>query len=230
MVASTGAVAVSGRDLILGRVRSALTDVGADGPDHWSREHDADPAVAYATQSATRPETLYELFAERSGSYHATVTRCAGGPSAICAAVARACDRQRVRSLVIPADLDAAWVPEGIEARLDEPPLAVSDLDGCDAVLSGCALAIALTGTIVLDAGPSQGRRALTLIPDVHICVVVARQIVHGVPEAFAILQRSAANGRPLTLISGPSATSDIELERVEGVHGPRRLEIVLAG
>jgi L-lactate dehydrogenase complex protein LldG len=229
VVARAGAVVVSDRDLVLGRIRSALADVGADGPDHWSREHDDDPAVAYDTSSRAR-ETLRELFAERSGSYHATVTRCDAEPDAIRQAVAHACDRQGVTSVVVPADLDAAWLPAGIEVRKDEPSLAVSELDVCDAVLSGCALAIALTGTIVLDAGPGQGRRALTLIPDVQICVVTAQQIVYGVPEAFALLRLSAADGRPLTLISGPSATSDIELERVEGVHGPRRLEIVLAG
>jgi L-lactate dehydrogenase complex protein LldG len=93
-------------------------------------------------------------------------------------------------------------------------------------VLTGCALAIAETGTIVLDGGARSGRRALTLVPDLHLCVVEAGTIVPSVPDAVAALAQAVAEARPLTLVSGPSATSDIELDRVEGVHGPRRLEV----
>jgi L-lactate dehydrogenase complex protein LldG len=117
-----------------------------------------------------------------------------------------------------------------VRARADEPALSAAALDGAHGVLTTCAAAIATTGTIVLDAGPGQGRRALTLVPDLHICVVAAEQIVGGVPEAVAAMRAGVDAGRPITLISGPSATSDIELKRVEGVHGPRRLEVVLAG
>ena len=95
-------------------------------------------------------------------------------------------------------------------------------------MVTGCAVAIAETGTIALDGGELSGRRAATLVPDLHVCVVRAEQVVPGVPEAVAALGQAAAGGRPITLVSGPSATSDIELERVEGVHGPRRLEVVL--
>ena len=104
--------------------------------------------------------------------------------------------------------------------------MGVDVLDGVDTVLTGCALAIAETGTVVLDGGPRCGRRALTLVPDHHVCVVDAGQVVAGVPDAIAALAPRA----PLTFVSGPSATSDIELERVEGVHGPRRLEVVVVG
>ena len=116
----------------------------------------------------------------------------------------------------------------GVEVVIDDPVLSPRALDGLDGVLTGCALAIAETGTIVLDGGERSGRRALTLVPDWHVCVVEAGAIVAGVPDAVAALAPAAAEGRPITLVSGPSATSDIELDRVEGVHGPRTLDVVV--
>ena len=110
-------------------------------------------------------------------------------------------------------------------------PLSNEELDRSDGVLTGCSLGISQTGTIVLDAGEGQGRRALTLLPDYHLCVVREDQIVGLVPEAFAKLEETVTDeGRAVTFISGPSATSDIELNRVEGVHGPRTLEVLIAG
>ena len=132
------------------------------------------------------------------------------------------------RRLVVPSDLPPAWRPDGLELRADEG-LSHGELDSADGALTGCALAIAETGTIVLDAGPGQGRRALTLIPDFHVCVVEAQRIVASVPEAVAALHEAAREGRPITLVSGPSATSDIELRRVHGVHGPRTLTVLIA-
>jgi L-lactate dehydrogenase complex protein LldG len=223
---------VSSRELILGRIRSALADVPADDAAAWTRTGELDPAAAYALGAEGDREALLSLFAQRCGDYRATVTRCADEPESIATAVGAACARQAARAVVIPSDLPRGWLPIGLEARADDsPPLPLPELDGIDGVLTGCALAIAVTGTIALDSGPGQGRRALTLVPDLHVCVVRGEQVVYGVVNAVAALGAAVRrSGAPLTLISGPSATSDIELERVEGVHGPRRLEVVLAG
>lgn len=118
----------------------------------------------------------------------------------------------------------------GVRLVRDDPPLTHRELDSLDGVITGCAVAIASTGTIVLDGGGLSGRRALTLVPDLHICVVRAEQVVGDVPAAIGLLQGAVERGRPITFVSGPSATSDIELERVEGVHGPRRLELLVVG
>ena len=130
--------------------------------------------------------------------------------------------------IAVPVGVPAAWLPAELEAVGDEPPLTARELDGLDGVLTASALAIAETGTVALDHGPGQGRRALTLLPDLHVCVVDAATVVDDVPDALAALAEPIAAGRPITLVSGPSATSDIELNRVEGVHGPRRLEVLL--
>ena len=221
---------MSAREQILGRVRAAIADVPAGEPDHFDVTQTGDAAVAYERRRPVAGEEHVALFAARCGDYRANVVRCEAGAAAIAAAVADACARHGVRSLVVPAGVPGDWVPDGLEPLGDEPVLTARQLDECDGVLTGCALAIAQTGTIVLDAGPAQGRRALTLVPDLHICVVGAEQIVVGVPEGVAAARGAVDAGRALTLISGPSATSDIELKRVEGVHGPRRLEVVLAG
>jgi L-lactate utilization protein LutC len=141
------------------------------------------------------------------------------------AAVGRALARTAARSVVVPPGIPEGLVPDGPWARLEDvPTLTVGQLDAADAVITTVAMAIAVTGTVALDHGPGQGRRILTLLPDQHICVVKADQIVPDVPEGLSRLDPY----RPLTLISGPSATSDIELDRVEGVHGPRILDIVV--
>ena len=123
----------------------------------------------------------------------------------------------------VPPGLPAEWRPAD---AVEDHGLAPRELDELDGVVTGCTVAIAETGTIVLAAGPTEGRRALTLVPDLHVCIVRADQIVETVPEAFVALR--GFERRPLTLVSGPSATSDIELRRVEGVHGPRRLVVVM--
>ncbi len=166
---------------------------------------------------------LVERFAERVADYRASVRRVTELelPAAIGAALAAI----PARRVAAPAGLPSSWTAKlAGEVLGDEPPLNHRDLDAVDAVLTGCAVAIAETGTIVLDGGPGQGRRALSLLPDHHVCVVRADQIVGDVPEALPRLDPR----RPLTWISGPSATSDIELERVEGVHGPRHLIVLI--
>lgn len=216
---------MSDRDAIFARIRTALRDVPDGEPAYWQVDAGGD-----AGQSAEPADGLVELFAERCGEYRAHVTRCDGSAEAITAAVAGACERHGAGTLAAPVDLDDDWLPDGVEVRRDHVPLTPPELDRCDGVLTGSALAIAVTGTIVLDGGPAQGRRALTLVPDLHICVVRSEQIVASVPEAMRRLASAINTGRPVTFISGPSATSDIELQRVEGVHGPRRLEVIVAG
>jgi L-lactate dehydrogenase complex protein LldG len=217
---------MSAREEILGRVRAALGDV-ADGPDGPG----PGPEAVFGGDPGLSREDLAGLFAERCAEYRATVTRCADEPGAIARALDEAVQRCGVRTIAAPAGLAAQWLAlDGVEVLRDEPPLPIARLATVDAALTACAGAIARTGTIVLDAGPDQGRRALTLVPDVHVCVVRAEQIVDRVFESVAPLAEGIAAGRAVTFISGPSATSDIELRRVEGVHGPRTLEVVLAG
>lgn len=157
-------------------------------------------------------------------AYEATVVRVPR--EGVAAAVAIALAQSGACRVAVPGGLDPAWLPEGSELVADDPPLTPSELDRVDAVLTTCALAIAETGTIVLDHGPGQGRRALSLVPDVHVVVVPVAAVVATVPDAVLHLEPT----RPQTWISGPSATSDIELDRVEGVHGPRALHVILVG
>jgi L-lactate dehydrogenase complex protein LldG len=197
------------REEVLGRIRTAL---GAG-------EGVVEVPRSYRQAGAVRGDVV-ELFCERAADYLATVRRVESDSLAV--ALAQACaERGSTRIVCAPAlsDLLAGTEPDGAH-------IAPAALDGRHAALTGCALAIAETGTIVLDGGPESGRRALTLVPDHHLCVVNAGQIVATVPDAIAALEPAARNAQPITFVSGPSATSDIELERVEGVHGPRKLDI----
>lgn len=208
---------LTARDVILRRIRSALDGAAAETSER------AIPRDYRQTGDAPRDE-IVGRFVERVAEYKAIVheTAAAELPRAIAEAVAR----RGVRRLVTPTGLPEGWLPAGVTLLRDDPPLANAALDDSDGVLTACTLCIAQTGTIVLDGGPGQGRRALSLIPDYHLCVVQAAQIVGLVPEAIAALGTNSS--RPITFISGPSATSDIELNRVEGVHGPRTLEVLV--
>jgi L-lactate dehydrogenase complex protein LldG len=202
---------MSARDEILTRIRTANTAAGTAGAQTGPVRRDYRTTGEYP---AGDPHLL-ELFTDRLVDYKAAVHQCS--PADLDTTLAELC---RDWTVVVPAG-SPLTVPGTIE---DAPPLPHTRLDEIDAVLTGCAAACAETGTIALDAGPDQGRRALTLIPDRHVCVVRADQVVQTVPELLGRLDPS----RPITLVSGPSATSDIELHRVEGVHGPRTLIVVL--
>lgn len=206
------------RDAVLARVRHALAGVpDGEGP--------ADVAVDRDYRHTADGEAPSALLEERIADYRATVHRC--GPDEVAATVASICAGAGATTLIVPVDVDPAWRPDDVEV-IDDAGQSATELDGVDGVLTGCAVAIAETGTIVLDGGAAQGRRALTLVPDLHLCVVRADQVVTLVTEGVTRLQGAVADGRPLTWISGPSATSDIELSRVEGVHGPRQLHVLL--
>ena len=211
-----------GRADVLARIRAANQRAGVSGP--------AVPMVprdyAATGEHAAGSDEAVDLLEDRLVDYRASVSRCydAGVADAVRAALGHA-----ARRVVVPPGLPPEWVGDAgtggaVEWVVDDGTLTPEQLDEMDAVVTAASAAAAVTGTIVLDGSPDQGRRAISLVPDVHVCVVRAEQVVHSVPELLARLEPT----RPTTFISGPSATSDIELERVEGVHGPRTLHVVL--
>lgn len=200
---------------VLSRIRSAL----------GGQRHAPEVPRAYLHTSGLTQDELVERFVERASDYRATVHRTTKAD--LRGAVRKVCDLRGAETLVAPADVPDAWLPDGVAVTRDTG-LDYTRLERFGGVLTGCALAVAQTGTVVLDGGASQGRRTLSLLPDLHLCVIFERQIVGTVPEAVAALEERSTH--PLTFISGPSATSDIELSRVEGVHGPRTLDLILVG
>ncbi len=223
MDAGAGAPPVStAREDVLARIRRGLADVpDAEQPD------DVRVARDYRRRDDRDRTELVALFAETVDDYRATVRRV--GVAELSGEISAECVRHGLRRIVVPPALPAEWRPDGIDV-IEDDGLSASELDGIDGALTGCAAGIAQTGTLVLDGRGASGRRAITLVPDHHICVVLAEQIVGLVPEAIARLADAALTERaPITLVSGPSATSDIELTRVEGVHGPRHLVVLIA-
>ncbi len=205
----------SARADILHRIRSALRDAT---PSDIPRD--------YRTEDVRERDEIVDTFAERVAEYRATVHRVA--ESEVAGAVDRIAKEAGARRIGVPADLPADWRPGALEL-VEDASLSVQELDGLDGALTGCAVAIAEVGAFVLGGGAGAGRRALSLVPDLHICVVREEQVVGLVPEAVQRLEDAVRAGRPLTFVAGPSATSDIELDRVEGVHGPRQLHVVIA-
>jgi L-lactate dehydrogenase complex protein LldG len=218
-----GNIRTTGNANSTGNVRPTGNASAADEPDpatHADR-------YGYRARTDLDPIDLLDRLADRLIDYKCSVRRC--GPTELTETLAAAIAERGARRLVLPPDLDLPLpdphvVTPGSEWVVDDGSLTTYALDSFDGVITTATVAVAETGTIILDGSPGQGRRALTLIPDYHLCVLYRHQIVGLVPEAVALLNPSA----PLTWISGPSATSDIELDRVEGVHGPRTLEVIL--
>ncbi len=208
---------MSARDEVLRRVREAVAGGAAPAG--------AAPSADYRRFGEHAPGSLplVALLMERLVDYRAEVVRCGGSDDTVGAAVRDVLRRHRAEQVVVPPGLPAPWRPDG---AVDDEALTPAELDALDAVVTGSAVAVAETGTIVLDGSPDCGRRAISLVPDLHVCVVRVENVVQTVPEGLALLDPT----RPLTFVSGPSATSDIELDRVEGVHGPRTLVVVLTG
>lgn len=204
---------MSAKDEILARVRAAVAAAARVDVDR-----------GYRRGGTLSDEERTARFCERVDEYRAEVRRVDGS---IADAVDEVCAERGVASLVIPAGLPGAWRPGEVELVEDER-LAPRELDGVGGALTGCTAAVAETGTIVLAAGPHEGRRAITLVPDLHVCVVREPQIYELLPEALDALRVAGLERRPITFVSGPSATSDIELSRVEGVHGPRNLVVLI--
>lgn len=237
---------------ILSRIRGALgADGGSAGPAGDAGTAAVPRGYRSAGEHSPGSDVVLELLVDRLVDYRARVhrTTAADLPGVLADVLAaRSAERQEVGTsdyrspdvlpttpgttrVVVPSGLDLAWLSAAagqaeVLGDSRDAPLPASELDQVDAVVTAARVAVAETGTIVLDGEPDQGRRAISLVPDMHVCVVRADQVVQTVPEAVRLL--GAHPGRPLTWISGPSATSDIELERVEGVHGPRTLHVVL--
>jgi L-lactate dehydrogenase complex protein LldG len=203
------------RDQILARVAAAAVAPAAGRSE----------AHGYRRSGALDADERLELFCQRVDEYRAEVRRAAD--SEIPTLISRVCAERSATRLAVPPGIPSAWRPAGVDL-VDDRGLSARDLDVVDGALTGCTVAIAETGTIVLAAGPTEGRRAISLVPDLHVCVVYESQVVELLPEALARLADGGLDRRPLTFISGPSATSDIELSRVEGVHGPRDLVVLV--
>jgi L-lactate dehydrogenase complex protein LldG len=208
------------REEILRRIRSAIVDVSAE-----ERPEDVPVVRAYRSESPLPADELVGLLVKRLREYGTTAKVVTA--QGLSDGISGACDELGLGRLVVPRELDHAWRPSRVEL-VEDRGLPIGELERIDGALTGCVAAIAESGTLVLDGRAACGRRAVSLLPDNHICVVEERQIVGMLPEAIARLTSAAREGAAITLISGPSATSDIELKRVEGVHGPRRLHVLI--
>lgn len=222
MVTEVGATVDSSaaRAEILRRIRQANRGVadGSRAAQQWNAIERGYRRVATRSR-----EQILELLEDRLRDYDAHVVRARA--SDVAATVARMLTERERRRFVVPGGLNAAWLPAGFEFVIDEQ-LSAGELDRFDGVVTGASLAIAETGSVVLQNVDGQGRRAVTLVPDYHLCLVRAEDVVETVPEAVERLGVTAE--LPTTFFSGPSATADIEMTRIKGVHGPRFLDVIL--
>jgi L-lactate dehydrogenase complex protein LldG len=219
---ATETVTNSARAEILRRIRAAKGGVSSA---ETARARWDGIERSYLRKGSRPVEEVLELLEDRLRDYDAHVMRV--GEGEVAAAVAKMMGERGVRRVVVPKGLEATWLPGGFEFVLDDG-LTALELDAVDGVMTGATLAIAETGTVVLQNTAGQGRRVVTLVPDYHLCVVRVRDVVETVPEAFGRLEATAELAT--TFVSGPSATADIEMTRIKGVHGPRFLDVILAG
>jgi L-lactate dehydrogenase complex protein LldG len=219
---------MTAREEVLARIRSALAGSAQAPPAEIPRHYRHAGATAPGSGGSADRPGLVELLVDRLVDYRASVTRTE--PAGVADVLAGRLAGHGISSVLVPDGFPAAWLAASTAERHTDEALTPQQLDRIDGVVCTCRLAIAETGTLVLDSGPGQGRRAVSLVPDYLLVVLHAGQVVAGVPEAVAELDsgRQEDAVRPLTWISGPSATSDIELNRVEGVHGPRTLDVIL--
>ena len=210
----------SAKEEILGRIRRAIKRP----EDTRTSSYDAIQR-AYIQAGACDRDQRVELFGDRLRDYGSGVYRCQSNE--IAPAIDNVLSQREKRRLLVPSGFPAKWLPKSFEFVRDSG-LTKQEINDVESVLTGCALAIASTGTIILRHSPQEGRRALTLIPDYHLCIVLEDQVVETVPEGMRAISAFAA--APITTISGPSATSDIEMTRIKGVHGPRTLDVLLVG
>jgi len=212
---------VTAREEILNRIRTALPEAMGD----VAASHAA-IARPYQRLGTLSPEARLELFIDRLLDYDTEIIQV-HTEEELPSAIAQAFEQASVERVLAAAEFPAQWLPAGSPMKFDHE-LSTAEIDSADAVITACEVAVASTGTIILVHGGAQGRRVITLLPDHHICIVRRNQVVELVPEAFAAI--AAESARPITTISGPSATSDIEMTRIRGVHGPRRLTVILYG
>ena len=219
---ATEIVTGSAREEVLRRIRAAKG--GVANPEAVRAGWNA-LERRYRREATRSREAMVELLEDRLRDYDARVIRV--GHNEVAAGAAGMLGERKVRRMVVPAGLSAEWLPVGVEFVVDEG-MTAAELDRVDGVMTGATLAIAETGTVVLQNVAGQGRRAVTLVPDYHLCVVRVEDVVETVPEAMDRLQATA--GLATTFVSGPSATADIEMTRIKGVHGPRFLDVILVG
>lgn len=206
------------RDIVLAAIRASLGGASRRASEASGNER------AYRCVGTLNDEARLSLFEESLREYGVVVFRAL--PDEMPAVIADRLSTHGASRIAIPAGLAAEWLPNGFNFVLADD-LAAPELDLMDGVLTACTVAIAETGSIVLQSGLGHGPRRLSLVPDYHLSVVRHDQVVETVPEAMARLRATAT--LPTTFISGPSATSDIEMTRVRGVHGPRMLEVILS-